>query len=163
MRSASKKRVLLDSKLLDVPFDTPVFVVTSMPWHTISLSFESKLKDSLNKFFATCEPELIDYSEVYRVLRPLYSSLLSPLSWFDRYAEKSLIILDQEPKEIEGRSGDHDLSLATADTDYTSEEYYLRDYILDSRDPSSDSSHRSSSPILTEEDSFLDESLSVYA
>ncbi|KAL4509152.1 hypothetical protein ABPG72_018083 [Tetrahymena utriculariae] len=95
LRLKSKKRLIIQSKLVDVPFDVPVFVVTTIPSHSFSLEFESKLKDSLNKYFSNTEPHLIDYSEVYRCLKPIYSNLISPLQWFDLYASKYLIIIDQ--------------------------------------------------------------------
>lgn len=61
----NKKRLIIKSKLVDVSFDVPVFVVTTLPSYNFALEFESKLKDSLNKYFANYEPNSIDYNEVY--------------------------------------------------------------------------------------------------
>ncbi|KAL4480100.1 hypothetical protein ABPG74_020616 [Tetrahymena malaccensis] len=99
LRLKSKKRLIIQSKLVDVPLDVPVFVVTTIPSYSFSLEFESKLKDSLNKYFSNTEPHLIDYSEVYRNLKPIYSNLISPLQWFDLYASKHLIIIDQSGQQ----------------------------------------------------------------
>lgn len=64
-RSSSKNRILINGKALVAPRDpSAFFVLTTLPKNQFALPFESKLKDSLNKYFLNTQPADVDYDTV---------------------------------------------------------------------------------------------------
>lgn len=91
-KKQGKKTIKINDKTIEVNQETPCFVVSLIQEHAYQLGFESKLKESLNKYLLDYDKEW-KKEEIYDHLKNKFGDKISPLNWFYKFSKTNLIIL----------------------------------------------------------------------
>ncbi|KAJ6240353.1 protein restricted tev movement 2 [Anaeramoeba flamelloides] len=90
--SKGKKGIKIKKKILNVPKNVPCYIVTLIQENRYILGLESKLKEKLTKIIFNFEKKW-DNDQIYNLLKIFCKGKISPLQWFDLYANDNLIVL----------------------------------------------------------------------